>query len=121
MSSRPAGRHSPVLRKDTYALVVVLSGDAEVTTWPLEGDGPPDIGVIDELARLQLRARRMGCQIRLRQVSPELFELLDLLGLGAVVPCVPGLRVCGVEVGWNPEDLEEVGVEEVVMPDDPAL
>ena len=117
MSSGPAGRHIPVLRRDTYALVVVLSGDVQVASWPLEGDGPPDIGVVDELARLQLRARRMGCSIRLREVSAELFELLDLLGLGAAVPCVPGLRV---EVGGDAERLEQVGVEEVVMPDDPT-
>ncbi|MGH2683855.1 MAG: STAS domain-containing protein [Actinomycetota bacterium] len=113
-----------MLPRTTYALVVVLRDGDEVTAWPLEGVGPPDVAVIDELARLQLRARRMGCSIRLRDVSAELFDLLDLLGLGDVVPCVPGLRGGGrlpVEVERQAEDPEEVGVEEAVMPDDPTV
>ena len=106
MTSVTPGRHRGVLPRETYALVVLLRAGEEVDVWPVEGMGPPDASVVDEIARLQLRARRMGCSIRLRAVSRELFELLDLLGLGDVVPCVPGLRRGGlpVQVEWEPED-----------------
>ena len=45
-----------------------------------------DAVTVDALARLQLAARRYGCQVRLRCVSPELRELLDLMGLQDVLP-----------------------------------
>lgn len=41
---------------------------------------------VDALARLQLAARRHGCRIRLRNASPELLELLALMGLSDVLP-----------------------------------
>jgi hypothetical protein len=41
---------------------------------------------IDALTRLQLAARRQGCQVRLRHASSELLELVDFLGLTAVLP-----------------------------------
>jgi anti-anti-sigma regulatory factor len=41
---------------------------------------------VDALARLQLAARRHGCQIRLRGTSPELRELVVFMGLGDVLP-----------------------------------
>jgi hypothetical protein len=47
--------------------------------------GRPDLELVDELARLHLAAIRMGCGIQLRQPSPSLLALLDLVGLGAVV------------------------------------
>jgi anti-anti-sigma regulatory factor len=43
------------------------------------------MGVVDQLARLQLEARRLGCSIRLRNVCTELMELLELAGLDDVV------------------------------------
>ena len=48
-------------------------------------DEPADIGTVDLLARLQLVARRYGCQIRLRGVSPELRELIEFAGLDEVL------------------------------------
>jgi ABC-type transporter Mla MlaB component len=41
---------------------------------------------VDALVRLQLAARRRGCQIRLRHASPALLELLEFLGLSDVLP-----------------------------------
>jgi ABC-type transporter Mla MlaB component len=46
----------------------------------------PDAVTVDALARLQLGARRSGCQVRLRNASPELLELLGFLGLRDVLP-----------------------------------
>jgi hypothetical protein len=95
-------------------MVVLVRGDIEVESWPL---AQPDLSAVDELARWQLAARRLGCSIRLRNACVELLELLDLLGLGEVVSGTAGL--CG-EAGGEAEGGEQVGVEEVVMPNDPA-
>jgi ABC-type transporter Mla MlaB component len=46
----------------------------------------PTAGSVDALARLQLAARRTGCQVRLRNASPELLRLVDFLGLSDVLP-----------------------------------
>jgi ABC-type transporter Mla MlaB component len=46
----------------------------------------PDGVTIDALARLQLAARRHGCQVRLRHASSELLELLTFMGLRDVLP-----------------------------------
>ena len=88
-------------------MVVLVRGDAELASWPLVRRGRPDLSMVDELARLQLAARRMGCSIRLHQACPSLADLLDLVGLG-------------VEVGREAEGREQVRVEKVVMPDDPV-
>ena len=66
--------------------MVLLRDGEEVGSWPLLCAGAPDLGVVDELARLQLAARRQGCSIRLRRAGPELVALLALAGLGDVVP-----------------------------------
>jgi ABC-type transporter Mla MlaB component len=46
----------------------------------------PDAVTVDALARLQLAARRHGCQVRLRHASPELLELVAFMGLADVLP-----------------------------------
>jgi ABC-type transporter Mla MlaB component len=46
----------------------------------------PDAVTIDALARLQLAARRHGCQVRLRNASGDLLELLAFMGLRDVLP-----------------------------------
>ena len=45
-----------------------------------------DAVTVDALARLQLAARRSGCQVRLRHASPDLRALVGFLGLDAVLP-----------------------------------
>jgi ABC-type transporter Mla MlaB component len=50
------------------------------------GSVDPDAVTIDALARLQLVAKRRGCQIRLRQASPALLQLVEFLGLSDVLP-----------------------------------
>jgi ABC-type transporter Mla MlaB component len=46
----------------------------------------PDCATVDALARLQLAARRHGCQVRLRGASEELVELVAFMGLRDVLP-----------------------------------
>lgn len=46
----------------------------------------PDAVTIDALARLQLAARRHQCQVRLRQASSELLDLVAFMGLCDVLP-----------------------------------
>ncbi len=50
------------------------------------GGVEPDAVTVDALARLQLAARRQGCQVRLRHASPELRELVAFMGLTDVFP-----------------------------------
>ena len=70
-------------------------------TWVLSGPGTPDLGAIDDIARLALGARRRGERLLLHDVSPEMDELVHLSGLP-------------VEVERQPEGREEAfRVEEV--------
>ena len=94
-----------MLRREALATVVLVRGADEVAAWPLAGR--PDLEAVDALARLALAARRLGCAIRLRDADPDLVGLLKLVGLAR-------------EVVGEPEDGEEVGAEEVVVPDDPV-
>jgi ABC-type transporter Mla MlaB component len=45
----------------------------------------PDAVTVDALARLQLAARRLGCEIRLRNASEELRQLIAFMGLRDVL------------------------------------
>ncbi|MDQ3640954.1 MAG: hypothetical protein M3450_05670 [Actinomycetota bacterium] len=94
---------------DARAEVVLLCDRAEVASWPLLCGGRLDLSLVDELARLQLEARRQGCSIWLRYACPDLVELLQLVGLGDVL-----------QVGGEAEEGEQGSVEEVVVPDDPV-
>ncbi len=96
---------------------MLTRGSVEVATWPLVGGAHPDVSVVGDLARLQLAAHRLGCSVRLREASLELSQLLDLVGLREVLRCECDLRI---EVRREPEQVEEPGVEEVVVPDDPV-
>jgi ABC-type transporter Mla MlaB component len=55
-------------------------------------DVRPDGVSVDALARLQLAARRRGCETRLRNASSELLELLTFIGLGNVLRTDLGLE-----------------------------
>jgi hypothetical protein len=102
--------------------VVLVRGEREVGSWTLTYQGRPDLVLVDELARLQLVAGRMGCAIRLRQPGPFLSQLLDLAGLGEVIAEVgPGLKpdLAG-QVQWQAEGGEQVGVEEGMESGDPS-
>ena len=102
-----------VLRRDVLATVVLRRGDLELSEWCLPREDRIDLAAVGHLARLVLTARRLGCAIELRDADPELLGLLGFVGLAEVA----GLR--GQVVG-EAEDGEQVGVEEVVVPDDPV-
>jgi hypothetical protein len=74
--------------------VVFVRGGAEVARLPVGGWGHVDLAIVDALGQLQVAAHRLGCAIRLDDVSAELAGLLDFVGLR-------------VEVGRQPEQREE--------------
>ena len=83
----PGGRRRPsaVGRCVMLAMVVLARGEAELASWPLARAGGADLGVVDDLARLALAARRVGCSVRLCHARGELLELLELVGLGGLL------------------------------------
>jgi hypothetical protein len=80
--------------------------------WFVAPAPPFDLVFVDALMRRQLEARRRGCTVRLRNVPDELRGLLELLGLDGVLALEPRGEA---ELG------EELRVDEVVQPADPAL
>jgi len=77
------------------------------------GSVSADALAVDALARLQLTARRSGHEIRLRNATSELQELIAFVGLREV------LRV--EAVGEAEEREQPLGVEEERELDDAAL
>jgi hypothetical protein len=77
----------------------------------LEGSGVPNVGAVDEVARLALLAIRLGGRIAIAEVSPVLRELLDLAGL-------PVEMEGQAELGEEPLGVQER--QEEVHPDDPV-
>jgi len=80
---------SPVARADVPGLcdrvgALLRQGRARVAYCELRG-APADAVAVDALARLQLAARRNGCEIRVCHASRELRELIALMGLADVL------------------------------------
>jgi ABC-type transporter Mla MlaB component len=96
---------------------VYLDGRADtVVLCDMEAPVDPDVVTIDALARLQLAARRAGCQVRLHHACDELQDLLALTGLSEVVPVAGG---SAVEPSGKAEEREPArGVEEEADPAD---
>ncbi|MFF7235911.1 STAS domain-containing protein [Streptomyces collinus] len=82
---------------------------ARVVVCDIGGLGPPGLGTVDLLARLELAARRAGGRIRLRDPDPALLALLDLVGLRFQVE------------GETEQGEPALGVQEEVEPCDPAV
>jgi hypothetical protein len=125
MTLPAAVRRTPVLPRDRAATVVLTRGEVELASWPLSASRPVDLAVVDQLARWQLAARRVGCAIRLRDACAELSGLLAFLGLAEVVGAALELRLPvpvekALQVVGEAEHAEEGRVEEVVVPDDPV-
>ncbi|WP_411148264.1 STAS domain-containing protein [Streptomyces sp. A30] len=93
---------------DDVRALLKTSGERTVVC-DVGGLGPPGLGTVDLLARLELTARRAGGRIRLRDPAPALHALLDLVGLR-------------FETEGQPEQREPaLGVEEAVEPGDPPV
>jgi ABC-type transporter Mla MlaB component len=79
----------PIRRADLPGLcdrVCALLSEARPTVALCDVNGvEPDAVTVDALARLQLAARRQGCQVRLHNASPELRELVRFMGLTDVL------------------------------------
>lgn len=92
---------------ETRALLAATG--AGVVLVEVVGPGPPGLGTVDVLARLELTARRAGGRIRLRAPAPGLGALLDLVGLR-------------FEMEGQVEQREPaLGVQEEVEPGEPAV
>jgi ABC-type transporter Mla MlaB component len=82
--------HGPIARDDLPGLCdrvcALLEGsEADVVHCDV-ASVDSDAVTVEALARLQLAARRRGCQVRLRHASSELLELVDFMGLKNVLP-----------------------------------
>jgi ABC-type transporter Mla MlaB component len=53
-----------------------------------------DAVAVDLLCRLQVAARRYGCEVHLRRVSDELRSLIGFMGLSEVLPGEDGESPC---------------------------
>jgi hypothetical protein len=61
--------------------VVALARDGECVEVGPVASGPCDAAFVEDLLRFDLAARRLGWRLRLREVDPDLHELLDLVGV----------------------------------------
>jgi ABC-type transporter Mla MlaB component len=80
----------PIARSDLQGLcdrvcTVLTVSEAEIAFCDVAGL-EPDAVTVEALARLQLGARRAGCQVRLQHASEELRRLVAFMGLGDVLP-----------------------------------
>ena len=89
--------------------VLIVNADTDEVLGYVDASRP-DLALVESLARMQLRARRRGERVRLRNVSDDLRGLLELVGLTDVL---------AVEAEREPEFREEVRVDEVMQPGDP--
>ena len=72
----------------------------------------PDPGLLEALVRLQLTAMRFGTRVELENPCPRLVDLLELVGMDALL---------GVERERDAEEREQLRVDEVVEGGDLAV
>jgi ABC-type transporter Mla MlaB component len=82
--------HGPITRADLPGLcdrvcTLLTATDADTALCDVSSVDV-DAVTVDALARLQLAARRHGCQVRLRSASSELLDLVAFMGLRDVLP-----------------------------------
>ena len=64
---------------------MLVNGDDVLAEWDVHCDGRPALALLDELARLQLAARRLGLAIRVQEADSRLAEVIALAGLADVL------------------------------------
>ena len=78
----------PITREDLPGLCdrvcALLAESGSVVRCDVAGV-EPDAVTVDAVARLQLAARRRGCEVRLHNASDGLLELVELMGLTNVL------------------------------------
>jgi hypothetical protein len=87
------------------ATVVAVADDGTEVVLARVPPGPPDLGLVEALARLAMAARRAGFSPRVRDASPELARLVELVGLAGAL---------GLEARREPELREQLGGDEVM-------
>jgi ABC-type transporter Mla MlaB component len=113
----------PLARADIAELcervrALLRDSDADLVVCDVAALLDPDAVTVDALARLQLTARRLGRQVRLRHACGELQDLLALMGLRDVLSLRARLPL---EPRGKTEDREQArGVEEEADPADPT-
>jgi ABC-type transporter Mla MlaB component len=95
----------------TQDAVLIVNADTDEVLGYVDATSP-DLALVESLARMQLRARRRGERVRLRNVPDDLRGLLELVGLTDVL---------AVEAKREPELREQLRVDEVMQPGDPPL
>ena len=113
----------PIARAAVPALcdhvrLLLANGDVDLVTCEVGGLVHPDVTAVGALARLQLTARRSGRAIRLRNAQVELCDLLTLTGLRDELPVCLGLLP---QPRRQPEQREQVRIDEEVDPADPSV
>ena len=82
----------------------------------------PDLSTVDHLCRMAFHARRLGVRLRLRGVSPQLHELLDLAGVCDACGCDSPRGDLPLEAQRQPEKREDLlRVEEEGDPRDASI
>ena len=103
---------------------LLLVTGASLAVCDVGGVTLPNAAAVDAVCRVRLAARRLGRRLRLRHASPELVDLLDLMGLCDIVVDASGgpLRPdgSGLDRQGQAEEREPTGrVEEERDPVDP--
>jgi hypothetical protein len=63
------------------AVVVLRQGGRDVVLGEVDRSLRCDLGLVEDLLRLQVLARRFGWSIAITEVRPDLRELFELVGL----------------------------------------
>jgi hypothetical protein len=94
MDTLPVHVRAPLRRDDLPGLFARVCGllaahDPAVVLCDV-GDCEPDLVALNALTRLQLAARRRGCEVRLVGATGEMLALVGFLGFAAALPVEPG-------------------------------
>jgi hypothetical protein len=74
--------------EEANTLVITCRG-AAIARWPVELRSPPDLGIVDDLARLRLALERLGWDMAVEHPCARLREVIDLAGLTEVLLARP--------------------------------